>query len=284
MSHNEKRAEWYKEGLAALISGVAYGITNVISGSPLDVMKTKMQCMPEYQSLSAAQCAVRIMKTEGPVGFFRGIGGPIMGSSIFRSSQFASFEAFYGFVERYTFFTSAIPFTAGLQLRVVCGGIVSGTCRALIECPFEYTKVRRQVGLSWQVKDLYNGFRPTWFKGMGMMTTYFTTIDTLRRNFNAFDSKLKLFIANGSAASLAFIAIWPIEIVKNQVQSKNITEYSVAKEVYKNITKDGAIRGLFRGVGPGVGSVFIRNGCSMLVMQKVQKFITKLGFREAPKK
>ena len=170
MSHDEERESAVKEGIAALISGIVYGVTNVISGSPLDVIKTKVQVIPEYKSLNAFKAAARIMKTEGPIGFFRGVAAPVLGSSIFRSVQFASFEFFYTYVKDNSFFTSKIPFTFGLEPRVLIGGIISGTCRAIIECPFEYTKVRRQVGLSWEFKHLYNGFGPTWCKAAGMMT------------------------------------------------------------------------------------------------------------------
>jgi len=35
-----------------------------------------------------------------------------------------------------------IPLTNGLETRVLAGGVVAGTCRALIETPLEYAKVR----------------------------------------------------------------------------------------------------------------------------------------------
>ena len=36
-----------------------------------------------------------------------------------------------------------IPGSGGIQYRVLFGGIIAGTARALIECPFEYAKVKR---------------------------------------------------------------------------------------------------------------------------------------------
>jgi solute carrier family 25 carnitine/acylcarnitine transporter 20/29 len=145
MTHNEKRSSWGKEGLAALISGVTYGITNVIVGSPMDVVKTKMQVFEEYKSKNAFQSAKLVYQRYGIKGFFKGITGPLIGSSVFRAVTFASFEAFYTKVKDNKFLTSKIPFTYGLELRVIIGGIISGTSRAIIECPFEYTKVRRQT-------------------------------------------------------------------------------------------------------------------------------------------
>ena len=34
-----------------------------------------------------------------------------------------------------------IPFTFGIEARVILGGIISGACRSIIECPLDYTKV-----------------------------------------------------------------------------------------------------------------------------------------------
>ena len=34
-----------------------------------------------------------------------------------------------------------IPFTYGIQIRVILGGVAAGTCRSLIETPLEYAKV-----------------------------------------------------------------------------------------------------------------------------------------------
>ena len=39
-----------------------------------------------------------------------------------------------------------IPFTMGLEYRVFAAGILASVSRAILECPFEYAKVRRQTG------------------------------------------------------------------------------------------------------------------------------------------
>lgn len=92
-----------------------------------------------------------VFKKEGLKGFYRGSIPPLMGSGFYRSIQFSAFEATYAcsvitqglllflncFLSRYTLLDnnagkSPIPFTNGLEIRVVLGGIMSGTCRALI--------------------------------------------------------------------------------------------------------------------------------------------------------
>lgn len=280
MTHNEERGHWVKEGLAALISGVVYGVSNVLAGHPLDTVKTKMQVVKEYHNLSTIQSSIRLFKTEGFPGFYRGCVPPLCGSSIFRALQFAVFEAIYTREKDNKYFNWKIPFTFGLEPRIILGGILSGTTRALVECPFEYSKVKGQVGQKWKLSELYNGFKPTWIKAVGLMTTYFTLVDFFRRNTNTYKTKYGVFFMNGLCATFGFLVIWPVEIVKNQVQMLDLKKYSILKMIKKNISQDGLFEGLLKGSLPGLSSVFIRNGFAMITMLKTQKFLTEIGFRD----
>lgn len=51
-----------------------------------------------------------------------------------------------------------IPYTSGVQSRVLYAGFVAALARALIESPIEYAKVARQVEQGWKMKDVYKGF------------------------------------------------------------------------------------------------------------------------------
>lgn len=280
MTHSEERSAWYIEGIAALISGVTYGIANTISGSPFDVIKTRMQVCENYSKLGTINSGIQIFKSHGVFGFFKGITAPMFGSSLFRSVQFASYESFNTFAENIKPLRSHVPLTE-LEIRVIIGGIISGTSRALIECPFEYIKVRKQIGLSWEIKKMYTGFQATWYKAMGLMSTYFIILDYFKRKYNVFDSKFKLFFVSGFCSSMGFLVIWPFEIVKNRIQGNDMKDYSISKEIIKSVRKDGVWHGLFRGITPGLISVFIRNGFAMLVMQRTQKILTNLGLRNS---
>ena len=79
----------------------------------------------------------------GILGFYRGVLPPFFGSIIYRSLQFSTFETVYTKAEDHESLKRKIPFTGGVQVRVIIGGICSATVRAVIECPFEYAKVKR---------------------------------------------------------------------------------------------------------------------------------------------
>jgi len=280
MTHNEKRAHWHKEGLAALISGVIYGVSNVLAGHPLDTIKTKMQVVSEYAGKSAMQSGKHILKTEGLIGFYRGCIPPLCGSSFFRAVQFATFEAFYTKYQHDKYLTTKIPYCMGLEPRIVLGGMLSGTARALLECPFEYSKVKGQTGQKWKLFDVYNGFKATWVKAVGLMTTYFVLVDFFRRNTNTYNSKCKIFVMSGLCSTIGFLVIWPIEIVKNHVQKNSLKKYSIYKIIIERIQQQGFQEAMLRGALPGLSSVFIRNGFAMMTMLKTQSLLTKYGFRE----
>jgi solute carrier family 25 carnitine/acylcarnitine transporter 20/29 len=282
MTHNEKRSEWWKEGLAALITGSLYGVSNAIVGHPLDTVKTKMQVLPEYQAKSMIESIKYLFKTEGIRGFFRGVFPPMIGGGLFRSAQFASFEALYTKLDKDPICSKPIPFTFGLEPRIILGGIASGTSRALIECPFEYSKVQRQTGGVWILSNMFQGFKVLWIRSTGLMTSYFIMVDFFRRNTNSYKHQYGIFLMNGLCATFGFIVIWPFEVAKNHIQSMKFLDSKnqyITTILRNKIKHHGVLGGLFRGSLPGLLSVFVRNGVAMIVMLKAQKIITMLGFR-----
>src|SRR4051794_7278749 len=102
------------------------------------------------------------------IGLYRGWLPPLWGSSVYRSLQFAVFEALYTKwnTERWK---QEIPLTGGLQIRVVAAGLVAATSRTIIESPVEYAKVRRQTNQTWQLSGIYTGFAMQWARTGGLM-------------------------------------------------------------------------------------------------------------------
>ncbi len=48
MTHDQKRAVWWKEGIFTMACGVMFGGTNAIVGHPFDTIKTKMQAEHDF--------------------------------------------------------------------------------------------------------------------------------------------------------------------------------------------------------------------------------------------
>ena len=84
-----------------------------------------------------------VLRNDGFFSLYRGALPAGIGSIIFRASGFSAFELFFTRWEHNEFMRNTIPLTGGLELRTVGAGIMSGSFRAILECPFEYAKVKR---------------------------------------------------------------------------------------------------------------------------------------------
>lgn len=106
---------WYKDiitqdgkismhPLQALAGGMAAGCFSTLGNNPFDVIKTQMQGTQAAQYSSSYDCFVKILKADGPAGFYRGViprmGRVVPGQGII----FMCFESIQGIVET-TFFS-----------------------------------------------------------------------------------------------------------------------------------------------------------------------------------
>ncbi|XP_028853117.1 tricarboxylate transport protein, mitochondrial-like [Denticeps clupeoides] len=73
-------ANWYKgdnpnRTLNPLVTGTfgaIAGAASVFGNTPLDVIKTRMQGLEAHKYKSTADCAVKILRHEGPAAFYKG--------------------------------------------------------------------------------------------------------------------------------------------------------------------------------------------------------------------
>uniref|UniRef100_A0A6V0GCZ8 Mitochondrial carrier protein n=1 Tax=Zooxanthella nutricula TaxID=1333877 RepID=A0A6V0GCZ8_9DINO len=284
MTHAEKRAQWYKEGGIAFGTGVLYGATNAVVGHPMDTVKAKMQAQSGFmKGEDAGMVGVirRVWRAEGPVGFFRGVFPPLFGSSVYRSAQFAVFEAASTRAAELGLDEAKIPGTGGLAWSTVCSGVAGASARAVVESPIEYAKVKRQTGQTWRFAEAYQGFYMQLPRTVGMMTFIFCSVDSLRRwtGGEALKRPAYQFITWGGVSMLGFWFIWPLETLKNQVQAGTAVDGSAAPSLRQRVAALGGPLGLYRGILPGSISVFMRNGTAAVVMSFAQKKITELGLR-----
>lgn len=109
---------------------------------------------------------------------------------------------------------AAIPYSGGLESRVLLAAFFSSTVRSFIECPLELiscvgqhrsnllpdsasaifqlfhaailffitaTEVRQMTGQPWKVGQLFSGFSILWLRTCGLMTTFFVGVDYATR-------------------------------------------------------------------------------------------------------
>ena len=261
--------------------GVLYGTTSVVVGHPFDTVKTKMQAQTGFESRGMLRTFTTTLHEQGIRGLYRGCLPPLFGSGIFRSTQFAVFEACYTYLD-VPFARYELPLSGGLQVRVLVGGLIASTARTIIETPLEYAKVRRQVQQTWHLRDVYTGFGVTWMRTIGLMTTYFILVDSGRRHIPELFSTPLIgpFLMSGVAATLAWWVVWPLEYMKSQVQGNYGEKQPLLTRMKHVVRERGGFLALYRGLGPGTIRSFIANGTSMIVMQFAQRKVSELGLRD----
>lgn len=282
MSHTEKRTDWVTEGVLGFATGVVFGLTSVVVGHPFDTIKTKMQAQQGFENMNMRKSFAFVFKQEGLKGLYRGCIPPLMGSGFYRSIQFSAFEATYTLLDN-QIGKKPIPLTNGLETRVIAGGIMAGTCRALIETPLEYAKIKRQTGAEWRLRDTFTGLRITWVRSLFLLPSYFIFLDTFRRNFDKvfkYNQVVGPFLISGCASVMAWWIVWPLELVKSQVQANYMQEKNAFKQIQFIIKERGGILGLYRGIAPGTIRSFFANGSAFVAMTYAQKKVTEWGLRK----
>lgn len=156
-----------------------------------------------------------ILAKEGPQGLYRGASAIAIGTMVQRGVVMSTYELVYALGENNRKMREEIPHMGGLQKRTVVGGFCAGFVRSILECPFEYVKVRQMTGQAWRFVDVYKGFSMLAPRSTLILTSFFVQVDLLQRHSQIMDTKLGQFLGSGSAALLSYWLVWPFEVMRN---------------------------------------------------------------------
>jgi solute carrier family 25 carnitine/acylcarnitine transporter 20/29 len=138
--------------LKDLTAGSIGGMTQCISGHPLDTVKVRLQTQPTSEPLKykgALDCFAVTIKEEGFKGLYKGVQSPLLGMTLLNSALFLSYGQTKSFLQKDKNDILTIP-----QI-FLAGGIV-GLIVSFIECPVDLFKSQLQVQYEGKIK--YNGF------------------------------------------------------------------------------------------------------------------------------
>ena len=257
------------------IAGFAYGTSSVIVGQPLDTIKTRMQALTnsntshnvKVSAPTSLSTARDIIRSEGIFGLYRGGLPLVFGGALIRSAQFGINESAIKYLRENFGKVQAEDRIFGIfDWQVVVAGFAGGIGRGLVEGPFEFIKTRRQVDRAWSIKEIFSGSGATVFRNSFLFSSFMIYVDISKQ---LVPGGLGPFWTGAICANLAWLTIWPLDVVKSQMQSGNYQGQSFAKLLVDNI-RTGA---MFRGIVPGLSRSFIANGCSMVVYNKVLQLL-----------
>ncbi len=234
-----------------------------------------MQAQEGYEARGAINSLYQTLRTQGIFGLYRGATPQFIGSMIFRSLQFGAYTSVHSRLNN-QFGLYEIPFTGGLQTRVVVGGIASGIARASFETPIDYWKIRRQLVKKMNYQEALYGLRVTILGRMILLPAFFIYLEKAQpyKTMIFGDSPLGTFFFTGVCSTAAWWTIWPLEYMKSQIQGGYGRHDLSLTQRLINILREKGFSGLYRGLGPGSVRSFFANGLSMTVMKWSEKHLT----------
>ena len=142
------------------------GVAQVLVGQPLDMLKVRLQTAPQGTYKGMGDCAVQIIKQDGPLGFYKGTLTPLLGVGLCVSIQFgvvervkrefaaanaraagglsAGSEALSGIGPK------AFPLT---NSQLYMAGVSAGVANSFVAGPVEHIRIRLQT----QATKVYHG-------------------------------------------------------------------------------------------------------------------------------
>jgi solute carrier family 25 (mitochondrial carnitine/acylcarnitine transporter), member 20/29 len=228
--------------------------------------------MQALESSSALQIAKQIYTTEGFQGLYRG-GIPLaLGGGLMRSAQFGCFEQSIYFLQQTELIPSCHLF-GFLNPQVALAGFIGGIGRGLVEGPFEFIKVRRQIDKPWKVREVFTGSSATIFRNSFLFSSFMIYVDISKLLLP--NEGLSPFWTGAICSNLAWLTIWPLDVAKSQLQSGRY-EGKGYGSLIGDLVRSGK---LFRGVLPGLMRSTLANGLSMMVYKQVEGWLREGGER-----
>lgn len=235
-----------------------------------------MQAQHGYEARNAINSLFQTLRTQGVFGLYRGATPQFIGSMLFRSTQFGVYTSVYSRLNN-RFGRFEIPLTAGLQVRVILGGVASGLARAALETPLDYWKIRRQIVQKMQYREALSGLKVTMLGRALLLPIFFIYLEKASP-YKALifgEHALGTFFFTGLCATAAWWTIWPLEYMKSQIQGGYGQQNLTLAQRLVGVVRERGFFGLYRGLGPGSARSFLANGMSMTVMKWTERHLTE---------
>ena len=314
MTGNSKENQQYQDEKSSLaidaVAGFVAGICQVAIGQPFDIIKLKQQlqispCKESKSLLGPISCFKGILRTEGPLAFYKGAFFPLITSGLANSCIFSGFQVGKRFSD-----------TLGIQnetLQLLLAGSIAGVCFTPMYTLLEFSKLKMQMqvktGLANTTTDRVQftgsfnviaktfkefGFRGI-FKGTDAMLVrniitfalYFTQYESIcgvLQRYSGIDTGSRsLFhsaLAGGIVGSFNWALTYPLDTFKSVSQTdcpKN-PKYPNYFSLVKRVVLDKGIRGIYSGLTITMIRGFPVNAAIFSSHQMTKDYLQKQNF------
>ncbi|WWC90590.1 uncharacterized protein L201_005526 [Kwoniella dendrophila CBS 6074] len=275
-----------------LIGGSIGGMTQVLVGQPFDIVKVRIQTAPAGTYASPLDCATKLLKADGPLGFYKGTLTPLLGIGACVSIQFGALEG-------------AKRFFAGrakgrdLNLgELWLSGAFAGVANTVVANPVEHIRIRLQTQPA-VIPKLYNGPLDCAVKlykqGGGLKGIFKAQVPTIWRDgvgygcyFMAYEALVQKHLKStgikredisplwavtyGAAAGYAlWFSIYPVDVIKSKLQTDSLDS---TKRTYKGMIdctrqtwRSQGIKGFLGGLAPTLIRSPFANGATFVAFE-----------------
>ncbi|WOL11878.1 protein MITOFERRINLIKE 1, chloroplastic [Canna indica] len=253
-----------ERALIGAVAGGAAGAFTYVCLLPIDAVKTKLQTKGAAQIYSSAlDAAIQTFRTQGILGFYRGISAVLVGSASSSAVYFGTCELGKSLLSKIPSFPPVlIPPTAGAM-----GNIVSSA----IMVPKELITQRMQagaIGRSWEVllrildKDgilgLYAGYSATLLRNLPAGILSYSSFEYLKsfvlsRTGNANLEPAQSVLCGALAGAISASLTTPLDVVKTRLMTQAHGQVrNKVSDTLRQIVIEEGWGGLARGIGPRV--------------------------------
>lgn len=275
----------------SLASGAVGGVSLVLVGHPLDLLKVRLQttstsALNDYLKPSMKRILTNLLRKEGISGIYRGVTAPLIGvAPIFAIN-------IWGYDKGKSIASSYLNLELSDPLIVALGGAFSAFPTSILQVPGDRIKLRLQVSdarrhanpfqetrkiwaegngtISGGLRSLYRGYLITLAREIPGSAIYFSNYNYMRNLITARLEEHKRFapdtitagsvlISGGVAGTLNGIITLPIDTIKSRFQAAPLGEFRSARHVAVDLIQKEGPTALFRGLGPVVLRAFPAN-------------------------
>ena len=229
---------------AHALAGQLAGMVGLSVVHPIDTVKIRVQA----NGGRAMSTASSLVKRDGPLALYRGIGAPMMAYGLINAVAFSTNAAVVRTLREGFDAGGTAPLLTDPWLVGLAGGAAAGLTSSFVRGPAERVKTVQQVAERGRgaggVPDKYrgtlraaatlareHGIYRGWFTGTGatvarevpQCAVYFLTYDAIRRSCDGVAGPeyrtAGVVLAGGSAGVVQWTATYPLDVVKSKIQA-----------------------------------------------------------------
>ncbi|WWC73332.1 uncharacterized protein I206_107299 [Kwoniella pini CBS 10737] len=277
-----------------LIAGSIGGASQVLTGQPLDTLKTRAQTAPKGQFKNTLDIFTTTVRNEGFLALYKGMLSPLLGIAAVNSLLFTAYGASRRIVSPYPDLSIA---------QVATAGAMAGAANAVLASPVEMFKIRMQgqyggsgdkklsgvVGDMWNQYGLKNGImRGYWITFVREIPAYagfYAGYETSKRWFTKhyYPNPVPVWatLTSGALGGVAYwLACYPLDVIKSRVQLSKIPPLKghwlsggYINHEFRAILQEGGIRALYRGLTPSLLRAVPAAGATFLAYEVAKEYI-----------